>query len=408
MKKIISILLVSALFVTIICCGLPGAAAANKVDESYAQRNINSFVSFLKKSGKLINEDYYYFKEETFDKNGTTIKPEYFYDPGENTIRIKSLIEYANANVLFYITLSADYDGKCTFDYDYIDRTGETLQATAQVSIPSFNGKNAAFTKTGGNSAETPEQVNRSCNLIANLALINADNYAYRNGRLDTGLYGFGFTAMCAHHAYEYHTTPAKMGVPGSAKRKVCIWCALQTTGGTAIPAIYSITLNKTAFYYNGKVQKPTVVVKDTKGKVLKEKQDYLISYSSSSKAIGKYELKVIFKGNYSGSKTYYYTINPGKPQIAKLTAAKKALSIKWGKVNAVSGYQIQYANNSAFKNAKTTNVKGAVNITKKLTSLASGKRCYVKIRSYKATTFNGEKVYIYSGWSSVRNAVVK
>ena len=47
--------------------------------------------------------------------------------------------------------------------------------------------------------------------------------------------------------------------------------------------------LSATTYTYNGKVQKPSVTVKDSKGKALKNGTDYTVSYPKGMKNVGKY-----------------------------------------------------------------------------------------------------------------------
>ena len=104
-----------------------------------------------------------------------------------------------------------------------------------------------------------------------------------------------------------------------------------------------------------------------------------------------------------------YYTINPLKTTLTGVSAGKKTATVKWKKVSGVSGYQIQYADNAAFKGAKKINAKKAATVSQVIKNLQSGKQCFVRVRTYKATLFKGtETVYVYSGWSAVKSAKVK
>lgn len=84
------------------------------------------------------------------------------------------------------------------------------------------------------------------------------------------------------------------------------------------------ITLSKTSYTYNGKVQTPSVIVKDIEGNALKKDRDYTVSYSKGRKAIGTYYVTVKLKGKYSGSKKLSFKINPIKATscTAKLSAS--------------------------------------------------------------------------------------
>ena len=72
---------------------------------------------------------------------------------------------------------------------------------------------------------------------------------------------------------------------------------------------------------YNGKVRTPKVIVKDRTGKTLVKNTDYTVSYAKGRKYVGKYAVKITFKGKYSGTKTLYFTIKPKATSISSLTA---------------------------------------------------------------------------------------
>lgn len=83
-----------------------------------------------------------------------------------------------------------------------------------------------------------------------------------------------------------------------------------------------SLSLSSTKYYYNGKVQKPSVKVLDSKGNAISS-SNYNVRYSNAnSAALGTYNVTVDFKGNYTGkSITRAYT-------IAKIPASKCKVSL--------------------------------------------------------------------------------
>ena len=58
------------------------------------------------------------------------------------------------------------------------------------------------------------------------------------------------------------------------------------------------IKLSATKLTYNKKVQRPKVRV-TYKGKVLKEKKNYIVKYSKGCKKVGTYTVQIIGKGLY-------------------------------------------------------------------------------------------------------------
>ena len=111
-------------------------------------------------------------------------------------------------------------------------------------------------------------------------------------------------------HEHEYKvakTDKATTSKNGQITKK-CISCDKTITETIYYPK--TITLSKTKYTYDGKIHKPTVTVKDSKGKTISS-SNYTVSYSSGCKNVGKYKVTIKMKGNYSGSKTLYFTIVP-------------------------------------------------------------------------------------------------
>ena len=171
---------------------------------------------------------------------------------------------------------------------------------------------------------------------------------------------------------------------------------------------VNTIKLNKTAYTYNGKVQKPSVTVKDSKGKALKS-TDYKIDYPKGMKNVGKYTVKVTLKGNYSGSKSMTYNINPKGTSVSKVSAAKKGFKVIWKKqTTQTTGYQVQYSTSSKFKSAKTVTISKNKTTSKSVSKLSAKKKYYVRVRTYKTVKIGGKSVKLYSGWSKAKSVTTK
>lgn len=116
-----------------------------------------------------------------------------------------------------------------------------------------------------------------------------------------------------------------------------------------------------------------------------------------------KYSYKVYsYKGKKITSnkitKTIYRVSTP--TQTVSRTSAT-SITVKTGTNKKASGYQIVYAANSSFRNAKSVLVSGAT-ATKTITGLNKATKYYVKVRAYK--TVSGVKYY--SGYSTVKSVV--
>ena len=118
-------------------------------------------------------------------------------------------------------------------------------------------------------------------------------------------------TIMGAKHTHKYKvtkTTPATLKNNGKITKK-CSVCS--ATSSTVIYRPKTFKLSKTSYIYNGKAKKPTVTIKDTKGKTI-SKSNYSVSYSSNKK-VGTAKVKIKFKNNYKGSKTLSFKIKSKK-----------------------------------------------------------------------------------------------
>ena len=147
------------------------------------------------------------------------------------------------------------------------------------------------------------------------------------------------------------------------------------------------VVLNNSNFVYDGKVKTPTVTVTSADGKTV-DSANYDISYANGRKDAGTYDVKVTFKGNYTGSLTTKFTIAKAN-QSLKIKLPKKKM--KGGakakiKITANKGHgKVTY---------KVSNKKIAKIKKGKLVALKKGK---VKLTvTLKATkNYNQKKVTI-------------
>ena len=134
------------------------------------------------------------------------------------------------------------------------------------------------------------------------------------------------------------------------------------------------------------------------------EIKDYSVTYKNN-KNVGKASVTVKFGGDYSGSKTLYFTINPKNTSISKLSAIKKGFNVSIKKYTTqTTGYQIQYSTDKNFKKGNKTLTLSNKTTSKKVTKLKSGKKYFVRIRTYK--TVGGTKYY--SAWSKSKAVTAK
>ena len=163
---------------------------------------------------------------------------------------------------------------------------------------------------------------------------------------------------------------------------------------------------------YNGKAQQCAVPTVKVGGKTLRHKTDFIYSYKPG-KAVGSYKVTIAGKGAYAGTKTATFKIVPKGTNIAKLSKARKAFTVKWKKpskaaLKQMTGYQIRWSTAKSMKGAKSKTVKAASSAGKKcalkVAKLKAKKTYYVQVRTYKKIG----KTIVYSNWSRAQEVKVR
>lgn len=152
------------------------------------------------------------------------------------------------------------------------------------------------------------------------------------------------------------------------------------------------------------------------KKKVIKTVSSDNLSYTIKGLKAGTvYDFKVRGYSKENGEKYYgeWTTItgvtNPENTSFNSLKSSKaKTFTAKWDKQSSATGYQIQYSTSSNFSNAKTVKITKNTSTSKTVSNLKSGKKYYVKIRTYKIVKVNGKSKTVYSSWSKAMSVKVK
>ena len=162
--------------------------------------------------------------------------------------------------------------------------------------------------------------------------------------------------------------------------------------GASISGATISGIANKT---YNGKAQTQKISV-TLDGKTLVEGTDYVASYKNNA-AVGTATVTIYGLGDYSGSVSKTFKINPAKAKISKVTVGSKKMTVKVKKGSGAAGVQIAYR----VKGTSKWTYKTTTGTSKTIKSLKKGKKYQVVVRSYKkvsGTTY-------YSAWSAKKTS---
>ena len=190
-------------------------------------------------------------------------------------------------------------------------------------------------------------------------------------------------------HTVKTVTTKATTSMDG----KIVTACTVcKTVSKTVmIPKVSYFKLSATAYSYDGKVKTPTVTVKDSKGKTLRNGTDYTLVYASGRKNIGRYAIKVTLKGNYSGSKTLYFDIIPAQITKLKATQTTNSITLSWSKVAGSNMRYYVFTYNPGTKKYKSLGYTTGASYTVK--KLSSGTTYYFAVQAYNTTAKRWGKV---------------
>lgn len=147
------------------------------------------------------------------------------------------------------------------------------------------------------------------------------------------------------------------------------------------------VVLNNSNFVYDGKVKTPTVTVTSADGKTV-DSANYDISYANGRKDAGTYDVKVTFKGNYTGSLTTKFTIAKANqslkiksPKKKMKVGAKAKIKIKANKGHGKVTYKVSNKKIAKIKKGKLVAVKkGKVKLTVTLKATKNYKQKKVTI----------------------------
>lgn len=210
-----------------------------------------------------------------------------------------------------------------------------------------------------------------------------------------------------AGHRYKTSLTKATVTRNGSIIT-VCSACGTRN-GSTVIYYPKTISLSGSSYGYSGRQQTPSVSVAGSDGRAISP-SNYTVSYPGGRKDVGRYEVKISFRGNYSGTAVRTFDITPKGTSLSKLKKARKGFTAKWkAQKKQTSGYEVQYSTDKKFgKAVKTKTVKKNKTVSAKIGKLKAKKKYYVRVRTYKNVKVNGKSQKIYSGWSKTKSVKTK
>ena len=192
-------------------------------------------------------------------------------------------------------------------------------------------------------------------------------------------------------HSYQKKTTAATMKKAGKTYG-VCSVCK-DVKKYSTIAKIALVKLSKTSCVYDGTMQTPKLIIKDANDSSLKKDKDYTVQYSNGRFNCGRYTVKVVFKGNYSGKKTLSYQIVPEKVTGLKQNAGK-GICFSWNAVGCATVYDVEYYDEreDAFLPLPSKKYPHGYTVTQAKGSLKRGTEMQARVRAVYITK-DGERI---------------
>jgi hypothetical protein len=351
------------------------------------------------------------------DTSGNYIKITYTGQPIKPTVKHITYLDRP-------LRLAADDWYMRPYDYDYIYIYGNpNPEESNQTSTDPVNAtspdKPACMTVRHLTSSSFRNYVNVFFTIVpANMAVVEATpigDQAY-TGRAVTPSVKLSYNGMNMVEGTDYtlsyrnNTAAGKAEIIASGKGNYSGVKVLPftITGGKKPVTLIQISKATAApiktQVYSGKALTPAVNP-SYGGAALKAGADYALSYRNNI-APGKAEVTVTGKGRFTGVKTLYFTINPAKAKITKLTPGKRKLTVKFTKPAAAqkaTKIQLRYRQKGA-KKWKTVNVS-VKKTSYVIKTLKKGKRYQIQMRIVRTIKTGNAKGGYNGAWSAVKTS---
>ena len=178
----------------------------------------------------------------------------------------------------------------------------------------------------------------------------NEDKLTYKMNSLSIYNNVILYSAKCeitdeypGNHTYDWKVGKKATSSKSGYKYGTCQDCG-HKTGKITINKISKQELSYTKVVANGEQQIPEVIIKDSKNNLLVEGVDYEVKPTTKGVEVGRFKMSVKYMGDYSGSKTLYYTIVPKAPEtVTAELYGHDDVKVRWEKSENANGYYVYY-----------------------------------------------------------------
>lgn len=140
-----------------------------------------------------------------------------------------------------------------------------------------------------------------------------------------------------------------------------------------------TIKLSKTAYTYQGKACRPSVIIKGISA------GNYTVKYSGYNR-VGTAKATITGKGSCTGTVVLTYKINLAKARLTSIKNAAEGVSLRWGRVKGATGYRI-YRKTSGSSYKLVAKITSGTKISYVDTKAKQGKKYKYIVKAVKGRT---------------------
>ena len=377
-----------------------------------------------------VNSYYWYYVSDyegkTVDILKTTQGKSEELEPGEyklvlfandtQTLPVSSLIK--NVSIVKKI-ISEEILSPATCENSGLKRVTYYDDTTGIVTIPPLGGNHQVdddgFDIIKEPTCTEPGLKEGKCSICGAIFTVDAEAY----GHLYSGAYlgnGDGtHSRSCGRNGCDaVETKPCVFGSDdftyGFAIYRSCSECDATSIYSFSAPSNYTdkIIVTNHAAAFAGQYE---IKLCNEKGTVLATRKGMKASETFTGLTAGTYykiQVRIINEANgVTKNSPWVSYVSPTLPKanaISTLTAATKKVTVQYGKVAGVTGYQVEYSKNADFSASKKATIKSAATVKTTISSLSYNTKYYFRVRTYK--TINGTNYF--SSWSGKKSITVK
>ena len=271
----------------------------------------------------------------------------YAFYPSQNTLQYELAVLSDPEITICDVVMEHKTPSKAKVIFDYSVSDYEYYTAAAEISnTDSYTGRsNITFKKIEASGLNYPDSdLQKDANYLLQDAMKKWNLTLQHKIRNDLTLnclhfHSYGFSSPIPDHDYnDIRLERATFSEDGWIGRECTICHQQQADQIIYHPA--TVKLSQDKFPYNGKEQKPSVIMRTADNAVFPQEM-YSVAFPEKSVEPGRYTVTITLKGNAEGTLQKTYRIDLDTPGLRSAQNEQNGIRITWDKVPYAKGYVI-------------------------------------------------------------------